>query len=173
MAKEAKATSGSLSEQENGDVQSISGGASVSHSISDRPVAQQQSSQGAAKCNLEPKSFSQGKSGPISQSLNTLGSQPIRRAAPGALAAPQLSFRRWDVIGNLDNAASEPYRLPKAAPLEAGGQSLAGLRRWVAYASADKRAKLESFDRKLGRPPNAVLEVPYNSHRRAPPVALV
>lgn len=53
----------------------------------------------------------------------------------------------------------EPDRLPRAEPQSDGRIVLKGMQRFKASAGRDKHPKLESFDRKLGRQPNAIIEV--------------
>ena len=63
----------------------------------------------------------------------------------------------------LDISQVEPERLPRAEPEPDGGFLLKGLHHFHVSANRDQQAKLESFDRKLGRKPNAINEVGVKS----------
>ena len=167
-AAETRVASSGLKEQQSGKMQPQCETADIAHKAGNELAAEPCTLETRRGQESETESVSHQQQGvPMSQALSLPDSQLAiaKRAEPAKVAAPHLSFRRWDAMGNSNNAASEPYRLPKAGPLKAGGHALAGLQRWMAHASAEKPAKLESFDRKLGRPPNAVLEVRATNSR--------
>ena len=64
--------------------------------------------------------------------------------------------------------AAAASRLPQLDP----GQGLKGLGRFKMRTGHDRQAKLESFDRKLGRQPNAILEVRFQAASLQAPSAL-
>lgn len=60
---------------------------------------------------------------------------------------------------SLQKLHSEPERLPQAVPEKDGRFVLKGLERFKKTAGQSRAQKLESFDRRIGRQPNAIREV--------------
>ena len=74
--------------------------------------------------------------------------------------AARLKFGRSS-LGTLDNthrAMAEPERLPCVEPEQDGSFQLKGLSRLRILGDKAKPLKLESFDRRLGRQPNAIVQ---------------
>ena len=95
----------------------------------------------------QPSPSRQPGDAPLPSSLSTQRQAANEERGPAAV--PQSGSR----------PAAAASRLPQLDP----GQGLKGLGRFKMRTGHDRRAKLESFDRKLGRQPNAILEVRFQS----------
>ena len=102
-------------------------------------------------------------SGPASRQALEQPPQASRRVdAPSPSSSTQWQARgeeRLTAAGPQNRPAAAASRLPQLDP----GQGLKGLGRFKMRTGHDRRAKLESFDRRLGRQPNAILEVCFQS----------